>query len=87
LGRGSELLSEPVIVEAAAAHGVTPAQAVLRWHTQQGLLPLPKSASADRQALNLNSFGFELSEEEIASFTALERGRIGGLDPETSEFM
>lgn len=87
LGRGSELLDEPVIAAAAAAHGVSPAQAVLRWHTQQGLLPLPKSASFERQSLNLDSFGFDLTQAELDSFTALERGRIGGLDPETSEFL
>jgi len=87
LGRGSELLREQVIVDIASAHGVTPAQAVLRWHTQQGLLPLPKSATTERQALNLNSFGFNLSLAELNAFTALERGRIGGLDPETVEIM
>jgi 2,5-diketo-D-gluconate reductase A len=87
LGRGSELLSEQVIVDAASAHGVSPAQAVLRWHTQQGLLPLPKSASAERQALNLDSFGFDLTQIELEAITALERGRLGGLDPETTEIM
>jgi 2,5-diketo-D-gluconate reductase A len=87
LGRGSELLSEQVIVDAASAHGVSPAQAVLRWHTQQGLLPLPKSATAERQALNLNSFGFDLTPIELEAITALERGRLGGLDPETTEIM
>jgi 2,5-diketo-D-gluconate reductase A len=87
LGRGSELLTEQVIVAAATAHGVSPAQAVLRWHTQQGLLPLPKSATAERQALNLDSFGFDLSQLEIDALTSLERGRIAGLDPETTEIM
>ena len=87
LGRGSELLSEQVIVDVAAAHNVTPAQAVLRWHTQQGLLPLPKSASVERQVTNLDAFGFDLTQAELDSFTALERGRLGGLDPETTEVM
>jgi 2,5-diketo-D-gluconate reductase A len=87
IGRGSEMLGEQVIIDVAAAHGVTPAQAVLRWHTQQGLLPLPKSASADRQASNLDSFGFDLSQDEINAISSLERGRLAGMDPETTEIM
>lgn len=87
LGRGTELLQEPVVVAAAAAHGVTPAQAVLRWHTQQGLVPIPKSSSYERQLVNLDCFGFDLTQAEIDSITALERGRIGGLDPETAEVL
>lgn len=87
LGRGTELLQEPVIVAAAQAHGVTPAQAVLRWHTQQGLIPIPKSSSYERQVNNLDCFGFDLTDAELDAFTALERGRIGGLDPETAEVL
>ncbi|MGV9425007.1 aldo/keto reductase [Streptomyces sp. NPDC003656] len=84
LGRGSELLAEPVVVAAAERHGVTPAQVVLRWHLQLGALPIPKSGSPERRRENLDLFGFALTEEEIAALSALEQGRIGG-DPETHE--
>ena len=87
LGRGTELLAEPVIVAAAQAHGVSPAQAVLRWHTQQGLVPIPKSSRYERQLNNLDCFSFDLTDAELTAFTALERGRIGGLDPETAEIL
>src|SRR5699024_5811624 len=50
LYRDQGLFDEAPIAEAAAAHGVTPAQVVLRWHLQIGSLPIPKSANPDRQA-------------------------------------
>ena len=42
LGHGKDIESEPV-VSAAEAHNVTPAQVVLRWHTQEGRIIIPKS--------------------------------------------
>jgi diketogulonate reductase-like aldo/keto reductase len=85
LGRGTELLTEPAIAAIAEAHGVTPAQAVLRWHIQQGLVAIPKSATPSRQQENLDVFGFTLSEEEIQAITGLERGRLWDGDPNTHE--
>ena len=87
LARRSELLAEPVLAEIAAAHGVTPTQAVLRWHTQIGSTPIPKSASADRQRENADVFGFALTDDEIAALSGLERGRLWDGDPETHEEM
>ncbi len=84
LGRG-ELLSEPTVVEIADAHGVTPAQAVLRWHVQLGAVPIPKSADPARQRANIDLFGFALSDEEMAALSGMERGRIWGQDPDTHE--
>ncbi|WP_330461041.1 aldo/keto reductase [Streptomyces sp. NBC_00820] len=84
LGRGDGLLTEPVVVELAHRHGVTPAQVVLRWHLQLDAVPIPKSASPTRRSANLDVFGFALSEEETASLSVLERGRTGG-DPDTHE--
>ena len=85
LGRGTELLTEPAIMEVAAAHDVSPAQAVLRWHTQLGVIPIPKSGTPSRQAENIDVFGFTRSDAEVDSFTALERGRLWGGDPYTHE--
>ncbi|GAA2858275.1 aldo/keto reductase [Pseudonocardia halophobica] len=84
MGRG-ELLAEPTVVRIAEAHGVTPAQAILRWHVQLGAVPIPKSADPERQRTNLDLFGFELSDDEMAALSALERGRIWDQDPETYE--
>jgi 2,5-diketo-D-gluconate reductase A len=85
LARQHPVASEPAVVAAAEAHGVTPAQAVLRWHIQLGAVPLPKSADAKRQAENFDVFGFTLTDAELASISALESGRLWDGDPETHE--
>lgn len=85
LGRGSELLTAPPVAEAAAAHGVSAGQVVLRWHIQLGAVPLPKSSNPDRQKQNLDIFGFELTDDEMAAISGLERGRIWGQDPDEYE--
>lgn len=84
LGKGTELLDEPVVAELAQRHGVTAAQVVLRWHVELGNVPLPKSASPERRGNNLDIFGFTLEPAEVAALSALERGRLGG-DPTTHE--
>lgn len=82
IGRGQDLLSEAVVVAAAEAHGVTPAQAVLRWHTQQGVVAIPKSSHPARLAENLDVFGFDLTAAEIAAFDALDGKGPDAADPE-----
>ncbi|MFJ2705273.1 aldo/keto reductase [Streptomyces sp. NPDC087428] len=84
LGRGRDLLADPGLVAIAGAHGVTPGQAVLRWHTQLGAVPIPKSADPGRQRENLDLFGFELTADELARIASGPRERFGG-DPETHE--
>lgn len=89
LGRGRTITAEPVVEQIAQAHGKTPTQVVLRWHVQLGSIPLPKSANAQRQRENLDVFGFELSDQEVAAISALGRadGRIADQDPaEYEEF-
>jgi 2,5-diketo-D-gluconate reductase A len=69
--KGSDL-RDPVLTAIAADHGVTPAQVVLRWHIEHGIVVIPKSVTPDRIRSNLDVFGFALTGEEIA--------RIDGLD-------
>jgi 2,5-diketo-D-gluconate reductase A len=59
-------LSSPVLVEVAQAHGVTPAQVVLRWHLDHGFVVIPKSVHRERMEENFNLYGFELTDEELA---------------------
>lgn len=84
LGRG-ELLEHPVVAEIAAAHDVSPAQAILRWHVELGSVPIPKSRSTERQAKNLDIFGFQLEQAEVDALSGLERGRLWDQDPNTHE--
>ncbi|MGY1525989.1 aldo/keto reductase [Streptomyces sp. MN3] len=84
LGRGSQLLDDLGVAAVADAHGVTPAQAVLRWHLQLGALPVPKSSDPGRQRANLDVFGFELDEAQMRTVSDRAHRRIGG-DPEVHE--
>ena len=63
--KGSDL-RDPVLTEIGARHGVTPAQVVLRWHVEHGIAVIPKSATPERIASNLDLFGFSLSAGEVA---------------------
>ena len=89
LGKWQAPFTEPPVADAAANHGVDPGQVILRWQVQLGCLPIPKSATPDRQRTNLDVFGFELTDDEMAAITGLGRadGRLFGGDPETHEEM
>ncbi|MDN6602846.1 aldo/keto reductase [Brevibacterium sp.] len=87
LYRDQGLFNEAPIAEAASAHGVEPAQVVLRWHLEVGSLPIPKSANPARQGLNADIFDFNLTPAEVDAITALERGRMKDRDPLTHEEM
>ena len=89
LGKRQAPFAEPAVADAAAAHDVTPGQVILRWQVQLGSVPIPKSATPERQRANLDVFGFELSDAEMAAITALGRpdGRLFGGDPDTHEEM
>jgi 2,5-diketo-D-gluconate reductase A len=83
LGQGKyDLFGMPAIQEAAAAHGVAPAQVVLRWHLQTGNIVIPKSNSKERMAQNFDLFGFELTPDEMAAIDALDENRRVGGHPE-----
>ena len=79
LGQGKyDLFGTPAVADAAAAHGKTPAQAVLRWHLQKGYIVFPKSNSPARVRENLDVFDFELTPAEIAAIDALDPGDGSG---------
>ncbi|MGY6026806.1 aldo/keto reductase [Streptomyces spinosirectus] len=84
LGRGTSLLKDPVVTSIAEALGVTPGQVVLRWHTQLGAVPIPKSSDPGRQRENLDVFGFELGPSQLEAIADRPHRRIGG-DPEVHE--
>jgi diketogulonate reductase-like aldo/keto reductase len=66
-------LRNTVLAEIAATHGVTAAQVILRWHIDHGFVAIPKSASPERIASNVDIFGFALSPDEMARVDALGR--------------
>lgn len=74
-GRGhtKEILGDSVITEIANTHGVTSAQVVLRWNLQKGVVVIPGSSNPEHIKENLDVFGFELTEDEIARINTLNR--------------
>ncbi|KQP96491.1 aldo/keto reductase [Methylobacterium sp. Leaf117] len=83
LGRG-QALSDPILMGIAERHGRTPAQVVLRWQIQKGLVAIPKTATLSRIPENLDVFGFTLETDELTAIDTLDRpdGRMGP-DPMT----
>jgi 2,5-diketo-D-gluconate reductase A len=76
LGHGSHaLLAEPPISAAAAAHGKSAVQVILRWHVQRGFVAIPKSTNPAHIAANIDVFDFELSATEMAGIDALGKDR------------
>jgi 2,5-diketo-D-gluconate reductase A len=83
IGKGRDLLAEPPITAAASRHDRTPAQVVLRWHIELGLIPVPKSSNPERLAQNLSVFDFSLTPEEVNAISALDRGEPAAQDSDS----
>jgi 2,5-diketo-D-gluconate reductase A len=86
LGRGT-LLSDPTIGTIAARYRRTPAQVIIRWHLDSGLIVIPKSVTPSRIAENFDVFDFGLDDADMAAIAKLNSsdGRIGP-DPMTATF-
>jgi diketogulonate reductase-like aldo/keto reductase len=82
IARGGALLRDPVITTTAEKYARTPAQVVIRWHLQLGNVVIPKSVTPERIVENFDVFGFELSDDDMASITGLDRGERTGPDPD-----
>lgn len=81
LGR-SRVLGDAVIERIAAEHGVSPAQAIIRWHLQLGGAATPKSTHPHRLRENLDVDGFRLRDDDMAAIAALETGERTGTHPD-----
>ena len=80
-GNGSSLLEEQLIIDIADAHGKSPAQVVLRWHIQSGLVTIPKSVHAERIHANIDIFDFELTQTDMEEIGLLDGNNRRGADP------
>ena len=79
-------LDLPAITSIAQEKGVTPGQVVLRWHLQEGRIVIPKSVTPERIASNIDLFGFELSEGEMAEITGLDTSERMFPNPDEADF-
>lgn len=85
LGKNSADADDPVVQRIAAAHDVSPRQLLLAWSVRLGVIPLPKSGDAARQAQNLDVMGIELTEDEVAEIGDLREADFVGADPATHQ--
>lgn len=69
------LFADPVVAEVAGNHGVSPAQAVIRWHLQSGNVCIPGSSNPDHIREDADVFGFSLTADEMAAIDALDRNQ------------
>lgn len=78
LGR-AKILEDETLVAVARKHGRTPAQVVLRWHLDNGIVAIPKTASPGRMRENIDILGFELDADDQARIARLDdaNGRVG----------
>jgi diketogulonate reductase-like aldo/keto reductase len=83
IGQGKGLLQNEHIQTVAQAKDRTPAQVVLRWHIQLGLVVIPKSVTPSRIAENLALFDFELDDDDLATIANVDSGERLGADPKT----
>ena len=82
-GRGNTkiLFNDPVISGIAKAHGVSSAQVIIRWHLQAGNICIPGSSNEQHIIEDYDVWDFELTEDEMAQMTALEKDRRRQEDP------
>lgn len=74
LGHGDKsLLQEPVFAKLGEKYGKTPAQVILRWHTQMGFVVIPGSKNVDHIRDNLNILDFTLTDAEMAEIAQLDK--------------
>ncbi|WP_308465697.1 aldo/keto reductase [Rathayibacter soli] len=76
LGQG-KINQSPELKAIADAHGKSVAQTILRWHIQLGTVAIPKSNNRGRMAENFDIFDFELTDAELVTIAALDRGEAG----------
>jgi 2,5-diketo-D-gluconate reductase A len=77
-GDGAPLLDAPVLTQLAEKHGKTPGQLVLRWHIQNGIVAVPKTANPERMRENLDIFDFALDPQDLAELAILDEGPNAG---------
>ncbi|MGA9840619.1 MAG: aldo/keto reductase [Thermoplasmata archaeon] len=75
-------LDDPTVAAIARAHSRSPAQVLIRWGLQHGIVEIPKSVRRERIRENARVFDLELSDEEMARLDALrDRKRVTKWDP------
>ncbi len=87
LGRDNGVMEETILRQLAEKYDKTPAQIILKWHIQNGVMPIPKATSSQHQKENLNVFNFYITDEDIQLINQLTKkdGRRKGQHPAVYE--
>ncbi|MDP9700863.1 MULTISPECIES: aldo/keto reductase [Paenibacillus] len=85
LGQGN-LMEHPLLQDIAAKYGKSPAQVILRWDLQNGIVTIPKSVTPERIHANTELYDFELTAEEIEQINGLNEHKRFGSDPDNFNF-
>lgn len=85
LGQGN-LLEHPLLQDIAAKYGKSPAQVILRWDLQNGIVTIPKSVTPQRIRENADLYDFELTSDEIEQINGLNENKRFGSDPDNFNF-
>lgn len=85
-GTGGSVLSDPGLESISRRVGRSPAQVVLRWHIQRGLIVIPKSTHQERIEQNAQVFDFTLDEDDMNAISAMDSGIRAGADPDNFDF-
>lgn len=80
--RGGEVFENPIIQAIATKYEKTPAQVILRWDIQSGVVTIPKSVTPSRIQENFSIFDFSLTEEEMTQINTLNRNLHVGTNPD-----
>jgi methylglyoxal/glyoxal reductase len=79
-------MNHPTIKKIANKHSKSPAQVLLRWDLQQGVVTIPKSVHRERIEANANIFDFMLDAEDMSAIAVMEQGKRIGPDPDRFNF-
>lgn len=85
LARAGACFKEPVIQKLAKKYKKSPAQIILRWEHQLGVVPIPKASSSAHQLSNLDIFDFKLTASEVKDITKLDKDDGLRFDPHIHE--
>ncbi|GAA0507558.1 2,5-didehydrogluconate reductase DkgA [Tatumella terrea] len=80
---GKGVFDQPLILRLAQKYGKSPAQIVIRWHIDSGLVVIPKSVTPKRIDENFDVFDFSLDKSELSELAALDEGKRLGPEPES----
>lgn len=69
------MMTDPVLTALAKKYSKDVGQVILRWHLQEGIIPLPKATSDSHIRGNIDIFDFALSDADMAAIAALDTGK------------